>query len=671
MRKYIILVAFLCIIATVSHAEERWALLVGIDEYSSEIITPLRGAVRDARALRDTLVNYAKFPADNVFCLTSDDDANLPTLGNMVTKLRYIATKVKPGDVFVFFFAGHGINFKGQNDLNEQNYLLVYESDIRDDFILPKTSFSVKELNEYLEKIQSGNTILILDACRNRPGAGRGDEDNLLSESMVNALAENIDFSTTIYSCNTGERAYEWPGRGRGFFSITLEEALTGKADSNQDGAVTISEVELYLSNRVPDAVARELGSGKTQTPRIVRGGDARAGNKVLSWTAGAQQTETTSQPSDVAVVSRELATEPTPQPQSEVITKEAPKEEPTDQTHSEISEIEDSEEKTEKPLSKSDIYRQRAMDAFSELDWETPEPEVDEKETNEEKIGLMPLTQGEKAEGWVDATGECYGANLIPADAQKNALERARRNAIEVALDAQMRVQGTIMRSLRDFHQSFIAVNQFSIYGEIIEEKAPFWEDVRNIQLRPTDPPVPLYQTTLRARISQKESQRDPGFSIHLSLNNATFLDGEEMVLSITPTQDCYVTVFNILSDHTVLVLDTYQGDKPPAVSGKKTSFIPSEEEIQSGKHFRVALPEGRTEEVESVLVIATKDYVPFLSGKAKESCQDSAVTGRKEVLAVLPTYQSALEEINRWLVGIPLEKRSFDIKEYRIIKK
>ena len=671
MRKYIILVAFLCIIATVSHAEERWALLVGIDEYSSEIITPLRGAVRDARALRDTLVNYAQFSDDNVFCLTSDDEANLPTLGNMVTKLRYIATKVDPGDVFVFFFAGHGINFKGQNDLNEQNYLLVYESDIRDDFILPKTSFSVKELNEYLGNIQSGNTILILDACRNRPGAGRGDEDNLLSESLVNTLAENIDFSTTIYSCNTGERAYEWPGRGRGFFSITLEEALTGKADNNKDGAVTISEVELYLSERVPDAVARELGSGKTQTPRIVRGGDARAGNKVLSWTTGAQQTETTSQPAGETVVSRELVTEPTPQPQSEVITKEAPKEEPTEQNHSETSEIADPEEKTEEPLSKSDISRQRALDAFSELDWETPEPEVAEEETNEEEIGLMPLTQQEKAEGWVDATGECYGANLIPADAQKTALERARRNAIEAALDAQMRAQGTIMRSLRGFHQSFIAVNQFSIYGEIIEEKAPFWEDVRNIQLRPTDPPVPLYQTTLRARISQKESQRDPGFSIHLSLNNATFLDGEEMILSITPTQDCYVTVFNILSDHTVLILDTYQGDKLLAIPGQKTSFIPSEEEIQSGKHFRVALPAGRTEEVESVLVIATKEYFPFLAGKVESSCQDMAVTGRKEVLAVLPTYQSALEEINRWLVGIPLEKRSFDIKEYRIIKK
>ncbi len=670
MRKYLVSIVFLCvIIATVCHAEERWALLIGIDEYSNEFITPLRGAVNDANALRDTLVKYARFPDDHVFCLTSDDKLNMPNLGNMVTKLRYIASKVKPGDVFVFFFAGHGINFKGQHDLKEQNYLLMYESDIRDDFILPKTSFSVEELNSYLENIQSGNTIVILDACRNKPGAGRGDEDNLMSQSLVDEVAK-YEFSTTIYSCSPDERAYEWPGRGRGIFSIALEEALTGKADSNGNGEVTINEVELYLIERVPDTVERELGGTKKQTPLGVRGGDVRAGNTVISWVAGAQETETASQTSGETVVSRELKTEPTQQSQDEASVKVEAEQGSVQQANSEVTtetvSEEASKEEPEKQLTKREQIRQSASGALEELDWETLEPEVDEEET---ETGVRPLTQQERSEGWVDAMGECYGANVTPVEAQKTALERARRNAIKVALDAEMRVQGTV--SLRDFRRSFIALNQYSVYGEIIEEKAPIWAAVENIQVRPTEMSVPLYRVTLRARVAQNKSQSDPTFSTYLRLNNATFLDGEEMILSITPTQDCYVTVFNILSDHTVLILDTSQGDTLPAVSGNKTSSIPSESERQSGKHFRVALPEGRTEDVESVLIIATKDYVPFLSGKAEESGLDMAVTGRKEVLAVLPTYQSALEEINCWLVGIPLEKRAFDMQEYKIIKK
>ena len=73
MRRHLLFVIFLCAISVVCHAEERWALLVGIDDYSSDIITPLNGATRDARALRDMLVKYSRFPSDNIFCLTSDD----------------------------------------------------------------------------------------------------------------------------------------------------------------------------------------------------------------------------------------------------------------------------------------------------------------------------------------------------------------------------------------------------------------------------------------------------------------------------------------------------------------------------------------------------------------------------------------------------------------------
>ena len=242
MKKYLVFIVFLCAIAAVCHAEERWALLVGIDEYSNDIITPLKGATRDARALRDMLVQYARFPSDNIFCLTSDDKASLPNLGNIVTKLDYIASKVKAGDVFLFFFAGHGVS------VDDQNYLLAYESDIRP-FLLRKTALSVEELNQYLSKIQSGNTILILDACRNNPGAGRGDEDNLMTNSFVKSVGD-IKFRATIYACDTGQRAYEWPGRGRGFFSVTMEEALKGKADENKDGNVTLSEVGVAAKHR-------------------------------------------------------------------------------------------------------------------------------------------------------------------------------------------------------------------------------------------------------------------------------------------------------------------------------------------------------------------------------------------------------------------------------------
>ena len=294
MKTYFICVIFLCTISlAVSHAEERWALLVGIDQYADDMITPLKGAVRDALVLRDALVNHAGFLPDNVFCLTSDDEANLPELGNIVTKLEYIASKMGPGDVFLFFFAGHGISIQYGEEY--RSYLLAYETDIRSELLLTKTGLWVEEeLIGSLRKIESGKVILILDACRNDPGSGRGDEDNVMTDAFERAFrlsrkkssgGGDIDLRATIYACKTGERAYEYPGLERGLFSVAFEEALSGKADRNEDKKVTLSEVGSYLGKRVPDLLGQTLGGGRKQTPRVVIDGDTEAGDWVFSWT--------------------------------------------------------------------------------------------------------------------------------------------------------------------------------------------------------------------------------------------------------------------------------------------------------------------------------------------------------------------------------------------------
>ena len=50
----------------------RWALIVGVDQYADKAITPLSGAVADARAIRDALIAYADFPESQAFLLVSD-----------------------------------------------------------------------------------------------------------------------------------------------------------------------------------------------------------------------------------------------------------------------------------------------------------------------------------------------------------------------------------------------------------------------------------------------------------------------------------------------------------------------------------------------------------------------------------------------------------------------
>src|SRR5688572_5886591 len=67
-------------------AGQKWALLVGINDYENDEITDLRFTVRDVKAVADSLATTAGFPADNVFVMTSD----IPGGGDRPTNLNVL-----------------------------------------------------------------------------------------------------------------------------------------------------------------------------------------------------------------------------------------------------------------------------------------------------------------------------------------------------------------------------------------------------------------------------------------------------------------------------------------------------------------------------------------------------------------------------------------------------
>ena len=341
----------------------------------------------------------------------------------------------------------------------------------------------------------------------------------------------------------------------------------------------------------------------------------------------------------------------------------------------------------------KTKLTQQRAEQAFSELDDETNEtqppkpektkPDAQDKTTPKESESssaksdfptkLPPLTPQQKSEGWVDATGEYHqGPNMTAAEAQRLALEKAKRNAIEQVLGEEIQAQEMLLRfgNQKEFHQSFTTLSQATLFGRIIEQKAPVWAPVENVQFSPGEPPIPLYRVFLRTKVAKEKGKSDKTFQVKLKLNDGkvTFLEGDEMILHLTLTKDCYITVFNVLSDGTVLVLFSPQGFGQQVARAGKIMSIPSEAERSQGVHFRVGLLPGKTQDTEYVWVVVTKDDIPFLPKEAKEFSPDiPALKGK----VVLPTYQSALEEINRWLVSIPLNQRAVDMQQYEIRKK
>ena len=58
------------------HSAEKWALLVGINNYQYDI-SPLRYCVADVEAFRDALVTVAGFKRNKIFLMTDDMEGQM------------------------------------------------------------------------------------------------------------------------------------------------------------------------------------------------------------------------------------------------------------------------------------------------------------------------------------------------------------------------------------------------------------------------------------------------------------------------------------------------------------------------------------------------------------------------------------------------------------------
>ncbi len=99
----------------------RYGLFVGIDNYEDrDDIQPLRYAVPDAIRMHTFFVRCG-FHSD----LLTDSRA---TSRGIMAKLKQTASRLVEGDVFVFYFSGHGYQWGATGQ--ERQYLLPRDADI-------------------------------------------------------------------------------------------------------------------------------------------------------------------------------------------------------------------------------------------------------------------------------------------------------------------------------------------------------------------------------------------------------------------------------------------------------------------------------------------------------------------------------------------------------------
>ncbi|MBT4497566.1 MAG: SUMF1/EgtB/PvdO family nonheme iron enzyme [Gemmatimonadetes bacterium] len=248
------------------------ALLVGIDCYEKKHITPLRGAKNDARTLVSTLTDHLGFPPERVRSLT-DGEAEISEFG---IALENAAGQTSSESLLLLFFAGHGFRLAGTKD----DYLVFYDSDIRNKTNRKRTCFPVAHLEKVLCSSAAHRVLVLLDACRKPVEKGRSVEEPTLPKDFARggigvspaASPSAQQEIATVFSCKPGNSAYESDEQDRGFFSLGLEQALSGEA-ADPRGRLTLNGLERFLQKRVAKLVHHERGHSTVQVPWFRREG--------------------------------------------------------------------------------------------------------------------------------------------------------------------------------------------------------------------------------------------------------------------------------------------------------------------------------------------------------------------------------------------------------------
>lgn len=246
-----------------------WAIVVGIDEYVRPSVPKLRYAVADAKLFSQALQETLGVPKEQIFLMTSDavDENSQPRLVNVAYRLSTLKGKIKKDDTFIFYFAGHGVTLEGEP------FLLTEEADNRSALTLKATSLHAGDLMSTLQKNESGNVWVTLDACRNNPEEkGEAKLDPTVSDSLSKGNV-GLLHTATMFSCDVGERAWEWEEKKHGYYSYFLVEGLRREA-ADSSGRITLPGLDQYLREQVP-VVTRRLAS--PQNPKIFYGGSTSA----------------------------------------------------------------------------------------------------------------------------------------------------------------------------------------------------------------------------------------------------------------------------------------------------------------------------------------------------------------------------------------------------------
>jgi WD40 repeat protein len=238
----------------VSSTIQLHVVVVGINAYKNPKYN-LNYALADATAFSNSISEGANtlFSKINTIFL-KDADA---TKEGIVAAFEKIKANAQPQDLFVFYYAGHGV-------INDKKEFFLVPHDVTqlygNDDALAQKGISAALLQQVSKEIKAQKQLFILDACQSAGAletiaAARGAAE----EKAIAQLARSTG-TQWLTASGSEQFASEFSQLGHGSFTYCLLEAFKGAADQG-DKKLTVKELDAYLQTKVPEVTQKYKGT--------------------------------------------------------------------------------------------------------------------------------------------------------------------------------------------------------------------------------------------------------------------------------------------------------------------------------------------------------------------------------------------------------------------------
>lgn len=234
--------------------------VVGINAYKNAAYN-LNYAQDDARAFKARIAEEGRGIYKDIRTYELYDGQ--ATKKAMEAVIAQIQKAAGPGDLFVFYYAGHGVMSEPEGESPASYYIIPHDvvKMYGNKETLESLAVSALEMRDWFKKIQAQKQLVLLDACQSGGAVEAFALRGAAEEKAILQLGRSAGV-TVLASTGTQQAASEFSQLKHGIFTYALLEGLAGKADGGaKDGKITVKELESYLNDSIPE-LSREYRGG-------------------------------------------------------------------------------------------------------------------------------------------------------------------------------------------------------------------------------------------------------------------------------------------------------------------------------------------------------------------------------------------------------------------------